>query len=142
VGRARVNTVSGLTTNTGFALPGEAETRTRLMSLIIIVNEVSKMSRRAPIHPGRVLRHEFLEELGVTSYSLAKSIGVPTNRVTGIVNGDRAISADTALRFACFFGNSAEFWMNLQMHYDLEVANRRSGIVIKKNIQQVLVVPV
>ena len=95
------------------------------------------MARRTPIHPGEVLLHEFLEELGITSYALAKSVGVPTNRITGIVNGDRAISADTALRLARFFGNSAEFWMNLQMHYDLEIANRRSGRQIKRAVQRV-----
>lgn len=94
------------------------------------------MARRTPIHPGEVLLHEFLEELGITSYALAKSVGVPTNRITGIVNGDRAISADTALRLARFFGNSAEFWMNLQMHYDLEIANRRSGRQIKRDVQR------
>lgn len=94
------------------------------------------MARRAPIHPGEILLHEFLKELGITCYALAKGIGVPTNRITGIVNGDRAISADTALRLARFFGNSPEFWMNLQMHYDLEVANRRSGQQIKRDVQR------
>ena len=94
------------------------------------------MARRTPIHPGEVLLHEFLKELGITSYALAKSVGVPTNRITGIINGDRAISADTALRLARFFGNSAEFWMNLQMHYDLEIANRRSGRQIKRDVQR------
>ena len=95
------------------------------------------MARRAPIHPGEILRDEFLNELEVTSYALAKRIGVPTNRVTGIVNGDRSITADTALRFARFFGNSAKFWMNLQMHYDLEVAERRSGSKILRDIEKV-----
>jgi addiction module HigA family antidote len=92
------------------------------------------MARRAPIHPGEILVDEFLSELGVTSYALAKAIGVPTNRVTGIVNGDRSITADTALRFARFFGNSAKFWMNLQVHYDLELAERRSGRHVQLNI--------
>lgn len=94
------------------------------------------MARRTPIHPGKILSHEFLNELGITSYALAKAIGVPTNRVTGIVNGDRSISADTALRLAQFFGNSAQFWMNLQMHYDLEVADRQFGRRIRRDIQQ------
>ena len=84
---------------------------------------------------------EFLSELGVTSYALAKAIGVPTNRVTGIVNGDRSITADTALRFARFFGNSAKFWMNLQMHYDLELAERRSGRQILRDIEQISAMP-
>lgn len=95
------------------------------------------MARRAPIHPGEILVDEFLNELGITSYALAKGIGVPTNRVTGIVNGDRSITADTALRFARFFGNSAEFWMNLQTHYELEKAERQSGRQILRDIKQV-----
>ena len=100
------------------------------------------MAKRRPIHPGEILVDEFLSELGVTSYALAKAIGVPTNRVTGIVNGDRSITADTALRFARFFGNSAKFWMNLQMHYDLELAERRSGRQILRDIEQVSAMPV
>ena len=95
------------------------------------------MTRRAPIHPGEILLDEFLNEFGVTSYALAKAIGVPTNRVTGIVNGERSITADTALRLGRFFGNSPEFWMNLQMHYDLEVAERRVGSKILRDIEQV-----
>jgi len=94
------------------------------------------MSKRAPLHPGKILLHEFLNELGITSYALAKSVGVPTNRITGIVNGDRSISADTALRLGRFFGNSPEFWMNLQMHYDLKLAERRSGRQILQVVQQ------
>ena len=94
------------------------------------------MARRQPIHPGKILVHEFLNELGVTSYALAKRIGVPTNRVTGIVNGDRSITADTALRFARFFSNSPEFWMNLQMHYDLEVAERKVGRQVRREVER------
>ncbi len=94
------------------------------------------MAGRAPIHPGKILTHEFLKELGITSYALAKAIGVPTNRITGIVHGDRAITADTALRLAQYFGNSPQFWLNLQMHYDLEMAQRRSGRQIKRDIQR------
>ncbi len=99
------------------------------------------MTKRAPIHPGEILFDEFLNEFGVTSYALAKAIGVPTNRVTGIVNGERSITADTALRFARFFGNSPKFWMNLQMHYDLEVAERRVGRQILREVDQVSGVP-
>jgi addiction module HigA family antidote len=99
------------------------------------------MTKRSPLHPGKILLHEFLNELGVTSYALAKGIDVPTNRVTGIVNGDRSITADTALRFGRFFGNSPEFWMNLQMHYDLEVAERRVGRQVLRDVKQVSAVP-
>ena len=95
------------------------------------------MAKRAPIHPGEILLDEFLIEFGVTSYALAKAIGVPTNRVTGIVNGERSITADTALRLARFFENSPKFWMNLQMHYDLEVAERRVGRQVLRDVNQI-----
>ena len=95
------------------------------------------MAKHSPIHPGKILSVEFLEELGVTSYALAKAVGVPTNRITGIVNGDRAISADTSLRLAQYFGNSPQFWMNLQMHYDLELAKRSVGRQIEKAIRPI-----
>jgi len=109
--------------------------------LTTIDDEEDDMARRAPIHPGEILFDEFLNEFGVTSYALAKAIGVPTNRVTGIVNGDRSITADTALRFGRFFGNSPEFWMNLQMHYDLEVAERRVGRQVLRDVEQVSGMP-
>ncbi len=87
---------------------------------------------RAPIHPGEILKTEFLDEFGITAYALAKALRVPSNRVTGIVNGERAITADTALRLARFFGTTPEFWLNLQMHYDLKVAQRAIGKVINQ----------
>jgi addiction module HigA family antidote len=80
-----------------------------------------------PMHPGRVLELEFLEPLELTPYRLAKDIGVDPPRVYKIVHGEQAITADTALRFGRYFGTSAEFWLNLQAHYDLEVAEDRSG---------------
>jgi antitoxin HigA-1 len=73
-----------------------------------------------PIHPGVILAEEFLTPLGLSAYALAKAIGVPRNRITGIVHGERAITTDTALRLARFFGMSPEFWLGLQMDYDLE----------------------
>ena len=83
------------------------------------------MAKRAPIHPGEILKAEFLDELGLTAYALAKALAVPTNRITGIVNKERAITADTALRLSRFFGTSAEFWMNLQARYDLQRVSTR-----------------
>ena len=77
------------------------------------------------IHPGEHLAEE-LSELGMSAAELARRIGVPTNRVTEILNRRRAITGDTALRLAHFFGTSAEFWLNLQNFYDLEIS-RRSG---------------
>jgi addiction module HigA family antidote len=85
-----------------------------------------------PMHPGRVLELEFLKPLEITAYALAKAIGVDAPRVYDIVRGQRSISADTALRFARYFGTSAEFWLNLQSHYDLEVEQDRAGESISK----------
>jgi len=82
------------------------------------------------IHPGEHLAEE-LEELGMSAAELARRLDVPTNRVTGILNGQRAITGDTALRLAHFFGTSAEFWLNLQSIYDLRLAQRKAGKSIR-----------
>ena len=79
----------------------------------------------APIHPGEILMEEFLGPLDLSQYRLAKDISVPPRRINEIVHGKRGISADTALRLARYFRTSDEFWMNLQMHYDLETERRR-----------------
>lgn len=73
-----------------------------------------------PVHPGKVLQEEFLTPMGISQYRLAKDIGVSARRVNEIVQGKRAISADTALRFSLFFGNSAAFWLGLQTDYELD----------------------
>jgi addiction module HigA family antidote len=83
--------------------------------------------RMSPVHPGEVLLEEFLEPLGVSQYRLAKDISVPPRRVNEIVHRKRAISADTALRLARYFGLSERFWLNLQTRYDLEVEKDRLG---------------
>ncbi len=75
-----------------------------------------------PIHPGEILLAEFLEPLGVSQYRLAKDIGVTSRRINEIVHGRRAITADTALRLGRYFNMEAQFWLNLQSHYDMEVA--------------------
>ena len=75
-----------------------------------------------PVHPGVVLAEDFLKEMEISQYRLAKGIGVPPRRINEIVQGKRSITADTALRLGKFFGMEAQFWMNLQSHYDLEVA--------------------
>jgi antitoxin HigA-1 len=94
------------------------------------------MSTRAPVHPGEILREEFLEDLGLSSYALARQLHVPVNRITGIVNGTRAITADTALRLGRYFGTTPEFWINLQAHYDLEVARRSSMREIERQVER------
>ncbi|MHB8411944.1 MAG: HigA family addiction module antitoxin [Candidatus Acidiferrales bacterium] len=78
------------------------------------------------IHPGEHLAEE-LESLNMSAAELARKIGVPTNRVTQILNGTRAITGDTALRLAHFFGTSAQFWLNLQSLYDLRLAEKKTG---------------
>lgn len=75
-----------------------------------------------PVHPGEILLEDFMRPLGITQYRLAKEMNVYPRRVNEIVHGKRAITADTALRLARYWGTSAELWMNLQAHYDLEVA--------------------
>ena len=86
---------------------------------------------RKPIHPGEHLSEE-LHELGISAAELARRLKVPTNRVTSILNGQRAITGDTALRLAQFFGTSPEFWLNLQNLYELRLAEAKSGRAIKK----------
>lgn len=78
------------------------------------------------IHPGEHLAEE-LKELGMSAARLARQLNVPTNRVTEILNGRRAITGDTALRLAHFFGTTAEFWLNLQSLYELRVAQKKAG---------------
>jgi len=79
----------------------------------------------SPIHPGEVLLEDFMKPLGLSQYRLAKDIGVTPIRISQIVNGQRAITVDTALRLARYFGTSAEVWLNLQIRYDLEVAEKQ-----------------
>jgi antitoxin HigA-1 len=82
------------------------------------------------IHPGEHLTEE-LHELGMSAAALARNLGVPTNRITQILNGQRAITGDTALRLAHFFGTTAEFWLNLQNLYELRLAQQKTGKIIK-----------
>jgi len=84
---------------------------------------------RTPIHPGEHLAEE-LRELGFSAAELARQIAVPINRITGIINGQRGVTADTALRLAHWFGTSPQFWMNLQQMYELRVAEREVGAQI------------
>jgi len=79
----------------------------------------------APVTPGVMLREEFLEEYGLSQNQLAKAIGISPNRIAEIVGNRRRITADTALRLGLYFGNSAEFWLNLQTNHDLKLARRR-----------------
>ncbi len=88
----------------------------------------------SPIHPGEVLDKDFLEPLGVSQYRLAKDIHVPPRRINEIVLGKRGISADTALRLARYFGTSPDVWLNLQAHYELDMARLDEGQEIERTI--------
>jgi len=92
------------------------------------------MSKMKPIHPGEILLEEFLNPMEITQYRLAKDINVPARRINEIVHGKRAVSANTALRLAKFFGMSAEFWLNLQSRFDLEVETDHLGSKLDKEV--------
>ena len=89
---------------------------------------------KPPVHPGEILLEDFLKPLGITQYRLAKSISVPQMRIGEIVAGKRAVTADTALRFARFFGTDAQSWVNLQAYYDLEIARERLEGKLEKEV--------
>ena len=95
------------------------------------------MSKRdfGPIHPGEVLLEEFLVPMGITQYRLAKDISVPQRRISEIVNGGRAITADTALRLGRFFGMEAQFWINLQSRYELLQAEAELGKRLEQEVR-------
>ena len=88
-----------------------------------------------PIHPGEILLEDFMKPLGLSQYSLAKDIGVTPIRISQIVNGKRSITVDTAMRLARYFGTSAAVWLRLQVHYDLEVAEREISEQIKHEVK-------
>jgi addiction module HigA family antidote len=87
------------------------------------------------ITPGEILQEEFLKPLGLSQYRLAKDIHVPARRINEIVKGERAITADTALRLGRYFNMSAQFWLNLQSHYDLEVMEERLGNKLEQEVK-------
>ncbi len=89
----------------------------------------------APVHPGEILFEEFMKPLGISQYRVSKDIGVQARRINEIVHGKRAVTADTALRLARYFGTSEGFWMNLQSHYDLEKAKDRLGDRVAKEVR-------
>jgi antitoxin HigA-1 len=88
-----------------------------------------------PVHPGEILREEFMVPLGLSMNKMAMALRVPVTRIADIVNQRRGISADTALRFARFFNNSPAFWMNLQTRYDLEVAEDEIAAQVDRDVR-------
>ena len=90
--------------------------------------------RLAPVHPGEILAEEFLHPLGLSQNKAALAMRVPPRRINEIVHGRRSVTADTALRLARYFGTTADFWVNLQARYDLEVARDESGARIEREV--------
>jgi antitoxin HigA-1 len=88
----------------------------------------------APVHPGEILREEFLDALEITPYRLAKSIGVDQTAISEILDGKRSVTAQMAFRLSRFFGTTPDFWVNLQKHYELEVAELEMGAKLEKII--------
>ena len=99
------------------------------------------MARRLkPVHPGEILREEFMVPLGLSMNKMAMDLRVPVTRIADIANERRGISADTALRFARYFKNGPTFWMNLQTRYDLEVAEDEIAAKVERDVQPLEVV--
>ena len=88
-----------------------------------------------PIHPGEILREEFLEPMGITPYRLAKDIKVPQTRIAAILAGERSVTPDTALRLSRYFGMSERFWSTLQANYDLEIARDELGQRLEEEVK-------
>ncbi len=94
-----------------------------------------RVKKQKPVHPGEILEEEFLKPLNMTKYRLAKELHIPAQRIGDIVNGQRAITADTALRLARYFKTTADFWLGLQIEYDLQSASDVIMEKIKKEIK-------
>jgi addiction module HigA family antidote len=95
---------------------------------------MGKKDRLPPIHPGEILREEFLTPLGMSAHELALALRVPATRINDIVNEKRGITAGTALRLARYFGTTSRFWMNMQASYELEVAEDQLGKVVVREV--------
>lgn len=94
----------------------------------------TKHKRLDPIHPGEILLEDFMKPLGISINRLARDIVVPPGRISAIVNGNRAITADTALRLGKYFGVSPQTWLGLQAEYDLRVAQREIGVEVDRRV--------
>ena len=122
--------VFGSTTN-GESVSSGMKERHRVLRYVIIT-EVMDMAQLANVHPGEVLKEEFLVPMGISQYRLAKEIGVTESRISAICQGKRAVGADTAARLARFFGTTAAFWLGLQADYDTEEVERNLSAELEK----------
>lgn len=108
--------------------------REDLDSGVVDLSDVTTGTELPAVHPGQILRDDFLDPLGLSAYALASALNIPRSRANDLARGRRAASADTALRLARYFGTTAEFWINLQAHYDLEVARRAAFARIEAEV--------
>lgn len=92
--------------------------------------------KQAPVHPGEILREDFLEPMGLSQSAVARSLGVSPRRINEIVHGKRRVTADTALRLARYFGNSPQFWLGLQMDHDLDLETDRLEGRLEREVQR------
>jgi addiction module HigA family antidote len=105
------------------------------LKLLTTINDEENPEKLPPVHPGEVLWEDFMKPLGLSQYRVAKDIGVSAIRISQIVHGKRAITADTAMRLARYLGTSAEVWLRLQAGYDLEVAQAQLGERIRQEVR-------
>ncbi len=101
----------------------------------MIITKKDEMERLPPVHPGEVLLEDFMKPLGLSQYRVAKDIGVSPIRISQIVHGKRAVTADTAMRLARYLGTSAAVWVKMQARYDLEIARDQFGEQIEQEVQ-------
>lgn len=94
------------------------------------------MKKIAPVHPGEILNEEFLIPIGISQNKLGRELGVSPRRINEIIHGKRSVTADTALRLAFYFGNTASFWLGLQMDYDLDIAEDTLSAKIRSEVHQ------
>jgi len=106
-----------------------------MWKLLIITRGKIMAAKLTPITPGDVLLEEFLKPMKISQNQLAKDIHVPPNRISQIIHGKREITADTALRLGRYFGIEPEFWLNIQVRYNMKIAKRKVGKIIEKEVR-------
>lgn len=102
---------------------------------LVDFSDLATGERLAPLHPGELLRDEFMGPLGLSAKALARALHVPTNRITAILRGERAVTADTAMRLARYLGTSVDLWLGLQMAYERDVAQGELAQRIEREVQ-------
>jgi addiction module HigA family antidote len=115
--------------------------KTRIVLKLSITIDFMKTKKLPPVHPGEILLHDFLEPLGLSQSALAKAIGVTPIRINQIVRGQRSVTADTALRLSRYFGTRPGWWLDLQSHYDLQVATDKVQERIARTVNRCPLLP-